>query len=82
MIVKIQFSWYGEIYNGKSSHISIRQVYIWELILSNVITVIFVKLGDNLANPPTKPLTIELVRSAAKSTGLKSFNVNTNAMVT
>ena len=45
---------YSNIYNGKSKHISIRHGYIRELITNGVITIIYVKSVNNLADPLTK----------------------------
>jgi hypothetical protein len=45
---------YNNIYNGKSRHISIRHGYIREFITNGVITIIYVKSVNNLANPLTK----------------------------
>jgi len=62
---------YSEVYNGKSRHISMRHDYVRELILKGVITIIYVKSGDNLADPLTKPLKREVVRNTTKGMGLK-----------
>ena len=64
---------YNEVYNGKSRHISLRHDYIRELINNGVITIIFVKSVQNLADPLTKPLSRKLVSSTANGMGLKSL---------
>ena len=69
---------YSEIYNGKSRSIGIRHAYIRKLILSQVISIIFVKSGDSLIDPLTEPLTKELVRKTVNGMGLKLFNLSTN----
>ena len=62
---------YSEIYNGKSRHISLRHDYVRKLIKSGIISLTFVKTSENLADPFTKPLTREVVRSTSKWMGLK-----------
>ena len=62
---------YSEIYNEKSRHISLRHDYVRKLIKSGIISLTFVKTSENLADPFTKPLTREVVRSTSKWMGLK-----------
>lgn len=69
---------YSEMYNEISRHISMRHVYVHELVLSGVITIIFVKSGDNFVDLLTKPLTRELLRSITNGMGLKLLNLSTN----
>jgi hypothetical protein len=44
-------SWaYNNIYNGKSRHISIQYGYIRELIINEIIIIVYVKYVNNLAD--------------------------------
>ncbi|GAA0157711.1 transmembrane signal receptor [Lithospermum erythrorhizon] len=56
---------YSEVYNGKSRHISMRYAYIREVIGNGVMTMTYVKIGDYLADPLTKPLSREMVKRTA-----------------
>jgi hypothetical protein len=62
---------YNNIYNGKSRHISIRHGYIWELITNGVITIVYVKSVNNLADPLTKRLFRDMVWKTTNGMGLK-----------
>ena len=62
---------YSEIYNGKSRHISLRHDYVRKLIKDGIISLTFVKSSHTLADPFTKPLTRDLVRSTSREMGLK-----------
>ncbi|GAA0157119.1 hypothetical protein LIER_14452 [Lithospermum erythrorhizon] len=62
---------YSEVYNGKSRHISMRHAYVREVIGNGVVTMTYVKIGDNLADPLTKPLSSEMVKSTATRMSLK-----------
>lgn len=62
---------YNNIYNGKSRHIGIRHAYIRELITSGVITIVYVKSKDNLADPLTKALPRDVVCTTTKDMGLR-----------
>jgi hypothetical protein len=53
---------YSNIYNGKSRHISIRYGYIRELITNEVITIVYMKSMNNLADPLTKRLSRDILR--------------------
>ncbi|GLT95567.1 hypothetical protein SLE2022_132430 [Rubroshorea leprosula] len=65
---------YSNIYNGKSRHISLRHTYIRELITSGVITIIYVRSTDNLADPLTKALPRDVVEKMSLGMGLKYLN--------
>ncbi|GAA0157929.1 hypothetical protein LIER_15084 [Lithospermum erythrorhizon] len=62
---------YSEIYNGKSTHKSMRHTYIREVIENEVVNMTYVKTGDNLANPFTKPLSREMVKRTPTRMSLK-----------
>lgn len=64
---------YNKIYNGKSRHISLRHAYVRELIVDGIITIIYVRSKENLADPLTKGLPRELVKTTSSAMGLKSF---------
>jgi hypothetical protein len=62
---------YSNIYNGKSRHISIRYGYIRELITNEVITIVYMKSMNNLADPLTKRLSRDILRKTTNGMGLK-----------
>jgi len=64
---------YNEVYNGKSRHISLRHTHIRELIENGVITIIYVKSGENIADPLTKALPRELVKRTTCSMRLNKI---------
>ena len=47
-----------------------------DLITKGVITIIYVKSGENLADPLTKALARDLVQSTTKFMGLKILSAN------
>ena len=61
---------YSNIYNGKSRHISIRYGYIRELITNEVITIVYMKSMNNLADPLTKRLSRDITKKTNRM-GLK-----------
>ena len=65
---------YSDIYNGKSRHLSLRHDYVRKLIKDGVISLTFMKSNENLADPFTKLLTRDLVKSTSKRLGLKLLN--------
>ena len=65
---------YSDIYNEKSRHISLRHDYVRKLIKDGVISLTFMNSNENLADPFTKPLTRDLVKSTSKKLGLKLLN--------
>jgi hypothetical protein len=62
---------YSNIYNGKSRHISIRHECIRELITNRVITIVYVKSMNNLADPLTKRLSKDIVQKTTNGMRLK-----------
>jgi hypothetical protein len=62
---------YSNIYNDKSRHISIRHECIWELITNRVITIVYVKFMNNLADPLTKRLSRDIVQKTTNGMRLK-----------
>ena len=65
---------YSSTYNGKSRHISLRHDYVRQLIQDGIIAISYVKSSNNLADPFTKPLTREVVRTTSRGMGLKLFS--------
>ena len=63
---------YSNVYNGKSRNLGVRHSFIRELITHSVISVVFVRTHNNLADHLTKSLAKELVYKAALGMGLKS----------
>lgn len=62
---------YSEVYNGKSRHISLRHDYVRKLIKDGIISLTYVRSSFNIADPFTKPLARDLVRSTSRGMGLK-----------
>ena len=64
---------FSKIYNGKSRHISLRHEYVRQLISDGIITVVYVKSGNNLADPLTKGLSRDMIKSTTSAMGLRPF---------
>ena len=64
----------GKIYNGKSRHIGLRHEYVRQLITDGVITITNVRSCKNLADPFTKALARDLVRSTVVEMCLQPFD--------
>ena len=64
----------SKIYNGKSRHISLQHEYVRQLITDGVITITYVRSYKNLADPFTKALERDLVRSTGVEMGLQPFD--------
>ena len=62
---------YNHVYNGKSRHIGLRHSKVRDSVTNGVITIDYVKLSENLADPLTKGLTRDLVWKTSKRMGLK-----------
>ena len=67
---------YSKVYNGKFRHIGLRHSYVKDLITNGVITIDFVRLNQNLANPVTKGLIRDLVNKTSRRMGLKPIELN------
>ena len=65
---------FSKIYNGKSRHISLRHEYVKKLILTGIITILYVRTSNNLADPFTKRLTKDLGRKTSIGMGLRSLS--------
>ena len=61
---------YSQMYNGKSRHLGVRHSMIRELIMNGVVSIVFVKSQQNLADHLTKGLARDLVLKSAKGVGL------------
>ena len=64
---------FSKIYNGKSRHVSLRHEYIRQLISDGIITVVYVKSQNNLADPLTKGLSRDKIISSTSAMGLREF---------
>ena len=64
---------FSKIYNGKSRHISLRHEYVKQLILEGIITILYVRTSNNLADPFTKGLTKDSVRKTSIGMGLRPY---------
>ena len=64
----------NKVYNGKSRHISIRHEYVREMLKNDVVSIVYVRTHENLADPLTKPLARELVVSITSEMELKPLN--------
>jgi len=65
---------FSKVYDGKTKHISLRHEYIRELISDMIITIVYVRSCNNLANPFTKCLSKDLVRSIIACMSLRPLN--------
>lgn len=65
---------FSKVYNGKSRHISLRHEYVRELISNGTISIVYVKSCENLADPLTKGLPRDLIKSTSAGLGLRPFN--------
>ena len=63
----------NKVYHSKSSHMSLRHTYIREILNDGVVTVVFVRTYNNLANSLTKTLARDLVNLTTSRMELKSF---------
>ena len=66
---------YNKVYNGKSKYISLRHEYVKQLIIDDVINVIYVRTNKNLVDPLTKGLLRDLVKDTCSGKWLKPFFV-------
>ena len=64
---------FSKMYNGKSRHISLRHEYVRQLISDGIISIIYVKSCNNLADPFTKALPRDVVKKISAGLGLKPF---------
>lgn len=65
---------YSQVYNGKSRHIGIRHSYVKDLISNRLISIMFVRTENNLADPLTKCLTKDMVLKTSSGMGLKPIS--------
>ena len=61
----------NRIYNGKSRHISLRHEYVRQLLNDGIVTVVYVRSFNNLADPFTKALSRDVVKATSLGMGLK-----------
>ena len=66
---------YSNMYNGKSRHIGLRHSYVRGLIKDDVITINFVRSGQNLADPLTKGLARDMIQKTSYGMGLKPISM-------
>ena len=64
---------FSKIYNGKSRHIALRYEYVRQLISDDIITVVYVRSCSNLADPLTKGLSRDMIKSTSSAMGLRLF---------
>ena len=65
------------VYNEKSMHISLRHKYIRQLMENGIISIVFVRLSKNLANPFTMALSQPFKRITNNSNStLSRFSIN------
>jgi len=65
---------YSQVYNGKSRHIGLRHSYVRDLISNGVISIMFVRIEKNIANPLTKCLTRDMMLKTSLGTRLKPIS--------
>lgn len=56
---------YSKIYSEKSRHSSLRHEYVWQFINDRIISIIYIRTNNNLADPFTMGLLGGLVSSTA-----------------
>lgn len=61
----------NSVYNGKSIHLQRRNKTVKQLLSTGIIYIDFVRSKENIADPLTKGLSREVVRSTSKGMGLK-----------
>lgn len=64
----------SKVYNGKFRHISLRHEYVRQLISDGVITIIYIKSCNNLADPLIKGLSRDMTRSTSAGFGLRQID--------
>ena len=64
---------YSEMYNDKSRHMGLRHDYIRQLIESGTISIVYVRSDNNLADPFTKIVSLDMVGVTSIGMGLKPF---------
>jgi hypothetical protein len=62
---------FSEVYNGKSRHIGLRHSFMRRLIKDGIFSLTYIRTSYNLADPFTKPLAKDLVKTTWRSMGLK-----------
>ena len=65
---------HNKIYNRKSRHISLWLAYVRELMISEVLIIIYARSCKNLTDPLTKVLSRDAIVSTSSEMGLKPFN--------
>ena len=63
----------NKVYNCKSGHISLRHTCIRQMLKDGIVTVVFVRTHNNLADLLTKTLARDLVNWTTSGMGLKLF---------
>ena len=63
----------NKVYNGKFRHISLRHVYLRQMLRDGALAVVHLRTYNNLVNPLTKPLPRDLVNTMSLGMGLKPF---------
>ena len=63
----------NKVYHSKSSHMSLRHTCIRQILNDSIVTIIFVRTYNNLADPLTKSLARDLMNSTTSRMGLKPF---------
>ena len=61
------------MYNGKSRHIGLKHDYIRQLIESGIISIVYIKSNNNLADPLTKAMSRDMVGIISIGMRLKPF---------
>ncbi|MCI12219.1 G-type lectin S-receptor-like serine/threonine protein kinase RLK1-like, partial [Trifolium medium] len=62
---------FSEVYNGKSRHIGLRHPLVRKLIKDGIISLTYIQTSYNLADPFTKSLARDLVKTTSRGMGLK-----------
>ena len=64
---------YNKMYNDKSKHISLRHDYIRQFVESGTISIVYVRSNNNLADPFTKVVSLDMVGVTSIGMRLKLF---------
>ena len=71
----------NKIFNGKNRHIQLRHNVVKQLLKDGTISIDYVKLEENLADPLTKPLGKKMILETSRGMRLKPLE-NKQVMVT
>ncbi len=68
----------SKIYNGKSRHISLRHEYVRQFLSDDIVTIVYIRSYNNLADSFTKALSRDKVKAMSLGIGLNRVANNRN----